>query len=228
MRRIQLLFALLATMTVVHGQRDTVRKYLDAGLHFTNKRNMVFAALAIRTGDHWLLLAVYPDTSMLARIYFKNEGLTIKDGPYTIYSQGNKIQDGNFIDNIAEGNWQSWHVNGLPQDSGQVKHNYFIGQWKHWHKNGQLKVLNKYSGAAPKSTEAIPDESKGGLISDIHIDGVLNGPWQSWYANGVLESSGVYSNDSMSGTWKWFREDGTPSSVETYANGKITQLECYD
>jgi antitoxin component YwqK of YwqJK toxin-antitoxin module len=223
-----LLFALLAIMTVAHGQRDTVRKYLDAGLYFTNKRNMVYPALSIRMDDHWLLMAFYPDTSLLAKIYYKNAGLTIKDGPYSIYTRGGIIaQEGHFINNIAEGNWQSWYVNGQPHDSGLVKHNHFAGRWKHWYKNGQLKIEHAYSGEPPFNTDPLPGNDQG-ILADINMSGVLDGPWQSWYSNGVLESSGVYSNDTISGVWKWYRENGLPSSVETYANGKIIQLECYD
>lgn len=213
-------------------QKDTIRKYLDNEFRFTNRNKSVFPALAIRQEDHWMLVAVYPDTDILLKMYFKDAGLTVKDGPFYLYHPGKiKAQEGFFNDNVASGNWQSWHKNGQLKDSGMLVANQFTGIWKQWYENGNLQRWQAYTD--------IPTDSIGNLKNTITVEkasilgstmpkGILNGASKSWYINGQLESKGQYLRDTLSGLWIWYRESGLLSTRETYSKGKITILECYN
>ena len=83
---IKFLLAVICLLTgpAIFSQKDSVRKYLDADLHFTTKKDMVYPAMAIRSDEHWMLYAVYPDTSLLLKVSFKDAALTIKDGPFVL------------------------------------------------------------------------------------------------------------------------------------------------
>ena len=52
-----------------HAQnKDTVLKYLDEQLHLTTKKNAVYYGVAVKQGDHWMLYALYPDTTPLLKL----------------------------------------------------------------------------------------------------------------------------------------------------------------
>ncbi|MBS1562800.1 MAG: hypothetical protein JST39_00370, partial [Bacteroidetes bacterium] len=87
-------------------------------------------------------------------------------------------------------------------------------------------------------TEPVPNPKDSSFIAGNVIDtfdagmlrfiGFIDGSWQAWYENGQLEAEGIASHGKPAGTWRWYRESGKPSSVETYQNGKIETLECYN
>jgi antitoxin component YwqK of YwqJK toxin-antitoxin module len=224
---------LLLMFATGFAQKDSIRKYLDEDLHLTIKRNGVYAAMAIKTGDHWQLVGVYPDTTMLLKIYFKDKALTIKDGPFTLYYPKNIVwQNGYFTNNMATGLWQTWYMNKQLKNAGTIINNHLSGAWKSWYDNG--KPASEYSYAAFDSLtgksviESPYYNMKLGILGDFNPVGVLHGSGTTWYPNGNKESVVNYSNDSLSGNCIWFRENGNLSSKETYTNGKVTELECYD
>ena len=81
-----LLSVILFSMALTVGaQKDSVRKYLNENLQFTTKKDVVYAAMAVKDNNRWLLYAVYPDTSPILQVYFTDAALTVKDGPFTLY-----------------------------------------------------------------------------------------------------------------------------------------------
>jgi len=237
MRVTPLLLLLLIMTFIGHGQH--MRKYLDANLHFTSKKHALYKATAIPDGNRWVLQAMYPDSGIVLRMFFADERLSIKDGPYTIYySNGKTWMEGHFVNNKATDIWQCWYKNGQLRDSGRVDDDHFSGQWKHWYAGGQIKKVHGYGSfpgeypttmqadsSAPAAVVNIIDTLTAGYLT---VSGISDGRWQSWYENGQPECDGVASHGSPAGTWKWFRENGQLSTVETYSQGKIVQLECYD
>lgn len=59
-------------------------------------------------------------------------------------------------------------------------------------------------------------------------EGILDGPYATWYKNGKSESAGTYSDDSYNRDWIWYKEDGTLFTKEKYSNGKLIDLSCFD
>jgi antitoxin component YwqK of YwqJK toxin-antitoxin module len=155
MTKLLVIAVFLLTGQTVLSQKDSVRKYLDADLHFTTKKEMVYPAMAIKTKDHWVLYAVYPDTAVLLTVYFKDAALTIKDGPFILYHPKRiKAQSGNFKDNAASGSWQSWYINGQLKNEGTIIDNQFSGVWKAWYQTGQLMSERTYHYDSPDGTPA--------------------------------------------------------------------------
>ncbi|GAC1451123.1 MAG: hypothetical protein NVSMB7_13650 [Chitinophagaceae bacterium] len=215
------------------AQKDSVRKYLDAALHFTTKKNFTYAAMAIKNNDHWVLYAVYPDTSVLLKVFFKDAALTVKDGPFTLYyPKGNIAQMGYFLNNIVQGHWQSYYPDGQLKDEGEIVNNHFSGLWRAWYANGLPKSTRTYiykdsmSAGQPVHENSPAKFQK--VLDDLTPDGKMEGPASTWYENGNKESVVNYHNDSLSGLCSWYWPNGRPSSIEVYTNGKVTELECYD
>ena len=238
-------------------QPDTVRKYLDGRLAFANKNNSTFPAIAIKQGDHWLLVAAYADTSVLLEAYFSDEKLTIKDGPFKLYHrQRRKWMTCNYVNDIKQGVWMAWHTNGQLKDSGAYKNNQMTGEWRSWSDSGKLVSIINFPDPSDIKTlvrGAIdPRNKKPSILSGDTAVGVMQGPamtfhpngqlrdsgayrldnkegpWKQWYANGHLESMGTYVGSVQEGEWEYFRENGIRSSKEKYVKNKIAALECYD
>jgi antitoxin component YwqK of YwqJK toxin-antitoxin module len=233
---IKFLLPIILLLIVLPGfaQKDSVRKYLDADLQFTTKKDFVYAAMAIKNNDHWELYAVYPDTNILLNVFFKDAALTIKDGPFTLYHP-KKItaQKGYFVNNIAQGHWQSYYPDGHLKDEGDIVNNHLSGLWKAWFQNGLPKTSRSYIYSEPMIAgapvhENSPIKKVSRVLDNLSLEGTLEGPASAWYENGNKESEVNYHDDTLSGPCAFYRPNGKPSSKEVYANGKVTELACYD
>jgi TonB family protein len=208
-----------------HAQnKDTVLKYLDEQLHLTTKKNAVYYGVAVKQGDHWMLYALYPDTTPILKAYFRDRELKIKDGPYhAFYPKRLKAQQGYYADNLMYGIWQTWYTNGQLKDSGMVNNNQMTGEWKTWYPNGQLMILEHYK----ERPDSLKTRAVFAQFNNIYT-GYRDGEIRTWYPDGKLESSGTFANDQMQGTWKWYHDNGHPSTVEEYHQAKLTAIECFD
>ncbi|WP_439183356.1 TonB family protein [Carboxylicivirga taeanensis] len=54
------------------------------------------------------------------------------------------------------------------------------------------------------------------------------GYFEYFYPSGGRRSHGEYKNDKMKGEWKWYREDGSVSSIEHYKRGKLKAFTFWD
>jgi len=233
MLRFLLSIILFLMALTVGAQKDSVRKYLNENLQFTTKKDVVYAAMAVKDNNRWLLYAVYPDTSPILQVYFTDAALTVKDGPFTLYYPKRLVaQKGSFANNLPNGRWQSWYSNGQPKNEGTIINNHFSGVWKSWYESGQIKSEQSYmyidSATGPAQHQRFPSYKVQAVLEDFAPEGVREGVSTIWYENGNKESVSNYHNDSLTGLCTWYRLNGNPSSKETYVNGKVTALECYD
>ena len=255
MRGLLLNSFLLISILAFAQKKDTVRKYLDANLFFTNRSNAVYPALAIRIDDHWVLYATYPDTSMMLKVWFKDKNLTIKDGPYILnFGKGKKSIEGYYVNNQGAGSWKYWYRNGVLKDSGLLDHGQMVGTWSSKYENGKLRAMAEYSPAgsaieqllvSPKnsspllpSTDTLMGILHGNWISFYdngnkldsgkYINGKRNGLWKSWYQNGETEAEGYLKSDSLEKEWIWYRQNGNLSTKEFYEGNKLVKMECFD
>jgi len=171
-----LIFSLLATLTAFSQKGDTLRKYLDQGYSLSKRGRAVYPALAIRKDDHWMLIATYPDTSLLLVAWFKDKNLTIKDGPYSFYyGNGKQYVQGYFVNNLPMGGWQYWYANGVLKDSGVMQNGQMVQTWKSWHENGSLMAIGNYKFDSsivvlPPAADGAAREPRAG---ELHAGGDL-------------------------------------------------------
>ncbi len=232
----------LASLSSLGQSKDTLRKYFDEQLQFTNKRNAIYRGYAVQDNHHWKMYAFYPDSNLVMLVTYKDARLSIRDGDYIIYFPKTvKSLEGHFTNNEMDGCWQSWYPSGRKKDSGYFYQNHYVGTWMHWYDNGNPKLMQSFTskenaskvsdpattkieGEIEGTTNSLPDAMKVRRV----IEGKLEGPYASWYENGKMESSGAYSKDSLEGEWNWYRENGTPCTKEKYDNGKLVDLSCYN
>lgn len=242
----------------VSAQEDSLRKYLDQDLRFTRKASAAYTASVVKSGDHWLLIAYYPDRQRMLSVHFRDRECTIKDGPFHLYHpNGVHGLQGNYLGNLQHGQWISWYPDGQMKDSGLVQYNYLAGTWKVWYENKQQAILGNYvhqdsitlansrnMGTGLLNTGSIlehPDlaEIKQGLWitwfpngirkdSGVYVVNKQHGEWTSRYQNGNIESTGRYDNGLREGTWRFFHENGELATREKYEKNKVASLQCYD
>src|SRR5687767_11658047 len=183
---------------------DTVLKYLDGNLQLTTEEQAVFYGVAVKQPEGWMLYALYPDTTPLLKVYFKDRALKVIHGHYASYYPKHRQAISGFYDNNKKtGVWQAWYENGNRKDSGAYTHHFKTGTWKQWFENGNPASISSYM------TTFSPEEmQRMRLTGQVPETGAKHGRFASWYPNGNRESEGMYRNNRMEGVWEWFHENG--------------------
>jgi antitoxin component YwqK of YwqJK toxin-antitoxin module len=225
-RSILLSFIILPGISIAQ-KNDTALKFLDANLQFTTEKNAVYYGLSIRKDNFWYFTALYPDTTPLIKASYIDKKLKIKEGLYTLYyPKYIKAEEGYYHHNKMNGVWRTWYSNGQLKDSGLLHNNQLVGIWKKWNENGSLLWSCTYkeeiSPMQQKTIALLSDKNSGSLY------GIKEGSYESWYLNGRKESSGTYKDDNIEGEWRWYHGNGSLSTIETYKEGKLTELRCFD
>ena len=126
-------------------RKDTVLKYLDQNLQFTTKENAVCFGVAVKQPAGWFLLALYPDTTPVLKVYYKDRALKVLHGAYaSFYPKYRNAYSGFYENNKKTGVWQSWYENGQRKDSGSYTNNIRTGTWKQWHDNGMPASVSSF------------------------------------------------------------------------------------
>lgn len=223
-----MLLLLLAPFTVLAQKKgkDTTLVYLDEALEVTSEKNGAFVGVSVKVEGGWMVYALYPDTTPVMRAYYKDKALKVKEGPYTVYfPKGQKAKEGFYHDGKMNGNWRFWHSNGVLKDSGNIINNHLAGRWKTWYNNGSLMSVTEFDEMPNLNSLQILQVSASGLPP---YGGMRNGRFTSWYSNGLKESEGLFRNNQMEGDWHWFHPNGKQSTIETYKNGVVNNLQCFD
>lgn len=256
-RGILICLMMVSCCAALSQRSDTVRRYLNDRLALTTKNKAAYAAISIWSDDHWMLYAVYPDTGVLLKAYFKDRDLKIKDGPFVLYHRkGIKAMEGVFVKNIRQGLWRYWYPGGVMRDSGAIKNNQMAGTWRSFYETGELQAVANYlpmdSVKGEPVVSAYFDAPNTGLLegdtivnyphgawysyyangqikdSGSYVHGRQQGLWKTWYESGVLSSVGHYTDGTMADEWEFFYENGKPSTKETYKNNKVAAMQCFD
>ncbi len=254
--RLILLILLIIHSSVSFAQKsDTLRKFLDEKLSFTNRSKAIYPALATKIENDWVLYSSYPDTNLLLKMWFKDKQLTIKSGPYTLYYPKKvKAVQGYYHNNQQVGLWRYWYKNGQLKDSGNIQNENPVGTWYSWYENGNFMAIGEYAKAdsnlipstIPKSVEVtslIPSTELVGtrngrwifyhengiqMDSGAYKDNWRTGLWKTWYQNGQMEAMGSFEEGLMEGEWVWYRENGKQCTKEFYKKNKLVSIECFD
>ena len=223
MKHLLVLFFLFPLPGVAQ-RNDTVLKYLDGNLQLTTEEQAVFYGVAVKQPEGWMLYALYPDTTPLLKVHFKDRALKVMQGHYaSFYPKHKQAVKGFYDNNKKTGVWQTWYENGYRKDSGAYTNNFKTGTWKQWYENGNPASISSYL-----ITFSAEEMQTMRLTGQVPESGAKDGRFASWYPNGNKESEGLYLNNRMDGVWEWFHENGKRSTLETYSNGTLFDLKCYD
>lgn len=206
--------------------KDTALIFLDEALEVTTEKKSTFVGVSVKVEGGWMVYALYPDTTPVLRAYYKDKTLKIKDGPYTVYyPKSQKAKEGSYREGKMYGNWRFWYPNGGLKDSGRLVNDHLAGRWKSWYSNGRLMSESQFDEMPNLNSIQIIEVAASGQPP---YAGIRNGTFTSWYANGYKESEGHFRDNRMDGDWHWFHPNGKQSTIETYKNGVVNNLQCFD
>ena len=165
---------------------------------------------------------------MQRRTFYRDaEGQKVDHGRYYYwFPNGNMSQDTQYKHGKRDGKQIVYHFSG-----GKESEQFWVdgkqeGKEQWWDENGVLYRVCEYKNDMPdgvwtwyypptKATENIK-------VSEQHWkEGLKNGPWKWWYANGQLGISGQYQDHRQHGTWKYFDEAGKQTEVREYRDGEL-------
>lgn len=206
--------------------KDTTLIFLDEALEVTTEKKSAFVGVSVKVENGWMVYALYPDTTPVLRAYYKDKALKIKEGPYTVYyPKKQKAKEGFYHDGKMYGNWRFWYSNGQLKDSGRILDDHLAGHWKTWYSNGTLMSESNFDEKPNLNSLQLMQVA---ATSPPPYAGNRNGAFTSWYTNGYKESEGLFRNNLMEGDWHWFHPNGKQSTIETYKNGVVNNLQCFD
>ncbi len=137
--------------------------------------------------------------------YFDPKGLKRKTGEFVWYFKNGQVsQKGKYVDDKEDGDWFSYFENGLLWS----KYNYDSDRTD---EEPYLKYLEYY------------DEKSG---EHLIVNG--EGRFLTYYDSGDTSSIGLVTKGLRTGTWKWYRENGTTQRIEEYKKGLLQSGISYD
>jgi antitoxin component YwqK of YwqJK toxin-antitoxin module len=138
----------------------------------------------------------------------------------TIYHpNGNISSKGKYINQMKEGKWQFFSINGY-----LIAEEYYFGNLK----NGLSLKFYPDSTVAERLTY-IDDIRQGEWIryypngavclKSNYLNNKINGKFEVWFEDGKIEFSGQYKNDVRDGLWHIYKIDGTLKYKLEYLEG---------
>ncbi len=129
---------------------------------------------------------------------FFSDATTKKDGKYEEwYPNGQKLQEGEFVDDVRQGPWKLWHANGKPCKTENYLNGKLEGTWKTFNDRGLLEMVVGYH------------------------DGDRHGRWISYGPDGKTPArQEEYKAGAIDGEWIYYFADGKPARIEHFKNGK--------
>lgn len=128
-------------------------------------------------------------------------------GPRTyFYPSGEKMSEGELVDNKEEGPWAYYYQSGSLQASGNYKSGVEDGEWQWYTEDGTVVKKGSYQY------------------------GLEEGPWVFYYATGAVADSGSFSQGRETGEWIRKNEAGiiTGRTVYERSNPNGESLSFYD
>ena len=127
-----------------------------------------------------------------------SDGSKKKDGKYEEwYPNGQKLQDGEYVDDVRQGPWKLWHENGKPCKTENYLNGKLEGTWKTFSDRGLLEMVVSYQ------------------------DGVRNGRWITYGSDGKTPTrQEEYKAGAIDGEWIYYFPDGKVFRIEHFKQGK--------
>jgi antitoxin component YwqK of YwqJK toxin-antitoxin module len=141
-------------------------------------------------------------------------------GPRTYYYEsGEKMSEGELVNNKEEGLWSYWHLSGPLQASGNYKDGIQTGEWQWYNEEGNVVKKGSYKNGMEEGLWLVYHPT--GIVSDSgsFSQGRENGEWISKAENGTIIFRGRYERSKLEGECFSFYADGTPSSKGLFAKG---------
>lgn len=164
-------------------------------------------------------------------LFFSLQGLT-QDITRHTYHDTDKLnlkevyQVKDTIQNILQGRYISYFLNGNIESKGQFVNNETSGVWEFYYETGNIKMRgilrqNSNYGMWEYFYESGQKSMEGTINNKLRA-----GVWKVYYESGELKEIGEYVDNKRSGVWKTFFEDGVLRGEIDYADdyGRYTEF----
>lgn len=167
------------------------------------------------------------------------------NGSYkSYYSNGNMYEEGQMLEGLNTGNWKTYYADGTLNNESIYEKGQIQGVYKEYSEKGKpyyeflyrndniiaykyfneegniIKEAKKKAGEFKYEGHAVNGNK---VIDGIYdIDGGKEGIWSYYSDNGVLTSSGNYSNNKKIGEHKYYYGNGKLDVISNYKNDTIT------
>ena len=164
---------------------------------------------------------------------------------YIVEYEGESYTEINRRNGELSGSFIKWYANGKKCEEGVYKYDKKGGSWTGWYNNGEKSYTGKFIDGEPEGIHTKFDSLgrmtqnieyvQGTILAEYHINrndegftefhkknGVLEGRWTRWYANGNVAEEGMYRNGKKSGSWKGWYSSNKQNYSCNYEEGKRT------
>ena len=127
------------------------------------------------------------------------------------YSNGQKQTETHYQKGKRQGIQTEWYENGQKKEEGVFRNGEKHGVWIEWYKNGQKESEGAYQRGEEQGLWVFwyPNGQK---ISESHYQkGKMHGTWTGWYPNGMKSAWGNFQDGKVQGLWIWWNPNGEKS-----------------
>ncbi|WP_460220525.1 hypothetical protein [Psychroserpens sp. MEBiC05023] len=156
-----------------------------------------------REDDNFYYKGFSPNGILVSEGLFDNSGG--KKGTWKFYSNnGIKIEEGNYIDDKADGAHVTFYKNGQTESTNTYREDLLNGYYENYYKNSQLK-------------------SHGYYKNDLAI-----GEWRYYYIDGTLQQLSYFHDGKLHGDQVSYDGKGKLSNIYSYNYGEILSETRFD
>lgn len=195
---------MLIASLICHSQK--IEKFYDYKWKETEPQLARFYCVAQKTDSGWYREDYYiREKSLQMKGLFADADFKIKNGEFIyLYPDGKVKNIGRYKNDLKEGLWLNYHVNGMMSDSTVFVNGHDIGTSLSW-------------------------DDKGNLIDSTVLNNAGEGVSLHWFENGNISHKGNYSaGKKKTEIWVYYHKNGNKSSVENYENDSLLSRQYFD
>jgi len=155
-------------------------------------------------------------------VKFFSDDSTVKDGSYTQwYPNGNKFQEGAYVDGKQDGLWTFWSPDGKVAKTVNYKAGKPDGLTTIFRSDGTTKEREEIYRDGKRQGRWVQYNERGvHILQEEYKDGVLSGTQIAWYDNGKEKFRVELRDGKRHGKATFWDEQGQMTSERLYENGQ--------
>lgn len=145
------------------------------------------------------------------------------------HENGQKWEEGGFVDGFKQGKWIRWHANGQKEFEANFDKGTLVGVYTLWHDNGRLQEQGEYRNGQREGlwTRWHMNGQKRSEI--LFRDGKPEEWYRSWHENGKPYEQALFRGGRPEGTYTIWHDNGQKEEEGTYKNGMLEgEVVAYD
>lgn len=157
-----------------------------------------------------------------------------KNGRWTLYHQstGEKLGEGDYLDDKQTGPWLFFHKNGQVSAKGDFIEEQKTGEWQWFYDTGEMMSKANYvikevdAGILKMKVGGIEGKKisyfKSGKVwkEEDHRDGLKNGRSQEYFENGSPKEIAMFEKNEYNGQFNQWFENGKKKSDGSFSAGQ--------